>query len=146
MKITLVFLDFDGVMHPAGCDTSKYFCNLAQFEEVMREHPDVGIVIASTWRHAYPLSELKRHFSPDIGARIVGKTPAWEDDGDEHVRYQEIREFMRHPQLAGARWIALDDSDADFPPGCENLVLCDSDHGFDTSAAKALREHLAAMD
>jgi hypothetical protein len=144
MKITLVFLDFDGVMHPAGCDTSKHFCNLAHFEAVMREHPDAGIVIASTWRHAYPLSELKRHFSPDIGARIVGKTPALEDESDDHVRYEEIREFMRHPQLAGAQWVAVDDSDFEFPPGCANLVLCDSVHGFDAAAAKVLRERLAA--
>ncbi len=146
MKLTLVFLDFDGVMHPAGCDTSRYFCNLAEFEEVMREHPDVGIVIASTWRHAYPLTELKRNFSPDIGARIVGKTPMLEEEGDEHARYEEIREFMRHPQLAGAQWIAVDDSDVEFPPGCANLVLCDSDHGFDADAAKALRELLVAVE
>jgi hypothetical protein len=144
MALTLVFLDFDGVMHPAGCDTSSYFCNLAQFEAVMREHPDVGIVIASTWRHAFPLTELKKHFSPDIGARIVGKTPTWEDESDMHIRYHEIREFMRHPQLAGAQWIAVDDTNVEFPPGCANLVLCDSDRGFDEGAAKALRERLAA--
>ena len=145
MAHTLVFLDFDGVMHPAGCDTSRYFCNLAQFEAVMREHAKVAIVIASTWRNAYPLSELRRNFSPDIAARIVGKTPTIEDNGDEHGRYQEIREFLKHPKLAGARWIAVDDSDFEFPPGCANLLLCDSERGFDDAAATALKAKLAAM-
>jgi len=146
MKMTLVFVDFDGVMHPAGCDVSSYFCNLAAFEAVMREHPDAGIVISSTWRHAYPLTRLKENFSPDIAARIVGKTPQWEGDDGEQVRYREIREFLEHPQLAGAKWIALDDSDFEFPPGCANLVLCDSAEGFNASAASALRERLARMD
>ena len=142
MQPVLVFLDFDGVMHPAGCETSRYFCNLAQFEAVLREHANVALVIASTWRHAYPLNEIKRNFSPDIAARIVGKTPAWEDDGDEHIRYREIREFLKHPKLAGIRWLALDDTQVEFPPGCPNLVLCDSARGFDAAAADAFRERL----
>ena len=143
MQPILVFLDFDGVMHPAGCDTSRYFCNLAAFEAVMREHTNVAIVIASTWRNAYPLSELKRHFSPDIGSRIVGKTPTWEDESDEHIRYREIRDFLKHPKLAGLRWIAVDDSEFEFPPGCGNLLVCDSTRGFDAAAADALRKRLA---
>ncbi len=144
MKLTLVFIDFDGVLHPAGCERSRYFCNLERFEAVMREHPQAGIVIASTWRNAFPMSELKKHFSSDISARIVGRTPTWEDENDEHIRYLEIREFMKHPKLMSARWIAVDDSHVDFPPGCRNLVLCDSDCGFDERAAQELRERFAA--
>jgi len=142
MSLTLIFLDFDGVMHPAGCETSRYFCNLERFEAVLREFPQVGVVIASTWRNAYPLAELKKNFSADIAARIVGKTPSWEDEGDEHIRFREIGQFMKHPKLANARWIAVDDSDFEFPPGCANLVLCDSACGFDETAAQALREKL----
>jgi hypothetical protein len=144
MQPFLIFLDFDGVMHPAGCDTSRYFCNLAAFEAVLREHPHVALVIASTWRHAYPLDEIKRNFSADIAGRIVGKTPTWEDEGDEHIRYQEIRKFLKHPKLAGLRWVAVDDSRHEFPPDCPNLVLCDSQRGFDAAAAQALRERLRA--
>jgi hypothetical protein len=140
--VVLVFLDFDGVLHPAGCDASRYFCQRDLLEEVLREHPKVGIVIASTWRQAYPMAEIKAFFSPDIAARIVGKTPTHEDDGDEHVRYLEIRKLLQNPKVAGAQWIAIDDSDFEFPDGCPNLLLCDSERGFDDAAAQALRERL----
>jgi hypothetical protein len=140
--VTLVFLDFDGVMHPVGCDPARYFCQRDLFEAVMREHPQVRIVITSTWRHAYPMAEIKRFFSPDIAERIVGKTPTHEDDGDDHVRYLEIRKVLQNPKVAGARWIAIDDSDHEFPQGCANLVLCSPQRGFDLEAARDLRARL----
>ena len=42
-------------------------------------------------------------------------------------------------------WVAVDDSDFEFPPGCANLLLCDSQLGFDAAAAKALKDKLAAL-
>ena len=140
----LVFLDFDGVMHPAGCDTSRYFCQRGLFEAVMREHPAARIVITSTWRQAYPMAEIKRFFSPDIGERIVGKTPTHEDEDDEHIRYREIGAVLRNPKVAGASWIAIDDSEFEFPERCPNLLLCDPDRGFDEAAAQELRARLGS--
>ena len=138
----LVFLDFDGVMHPVGCEPERHFCQRDLFEEVMREHPDVRIVITSTWRQAYPMTEIKRFFSPDIAERIVGKTPTHMDDGDEHIRYLEIRKLLENPKVAGAQWIALDDSEFEFPDGCPNLLLCSAERGFDSETARKLRERL----
>lgn len=140
--MTLVFLDFDGVMHPVGCEPSRHFCQRNLFEEVMREHPDARIVISSTWRQAYPLAEMKRFFSPDIAERIVGKTPTHEDEDDEHVRYREILSVLKNPKVAGARWIAIDDSEFEFPDGCPNLLRCYPDRGFDLEAARELRARL----
>ena len=142
--MTLVFLDFDGVMHPVGCEPDRHFCQRDLFEQVLREHPDVRIVITSTWRHAYPMAEIKRFFSPDIAERIVGKTSTHEDEGDEHVRYLEIRKVLQNPKVAGARWIAIDDSDFEFPEGCANLLLCNGDRGFDLEVAQELRARLRA--
>jgi hypothetical protein len=139
--VILVFLDFDGVMHPVGCERSHHFCQRDLFEEVIREHPEVRIVISSTWRTAYPMAEIKRFFSPDIADRIIGKTPTHEDD-EEHIRYREIRALLQNPKVAGADWIAIDDSELDFPDGCPNLLLCDSNRGFDEESAQALRERL----
>lgn len=143
---TLVFLDFDGVMHPVRCHVNDHFCNLKLFEEVMREFPDVQIVIASTWREAYLLSDIRQRFSPDIGARIIGKTPTWDDGTDEHIRYREIRQYLGQPKLAGAKWIALDDADFEFPDRCPNLLLCDSNQAFDARVAAELRARLQALD
>jgi HAD domain in Swiss Army Knife RNA repair proteins len=142
--MTLVFLDFDGVMHPVGCDPERHFCQRDLFEEVMREHPDVRIVISSTWRQAYPMAELKRLFSPDIAQRIIGKTPTHEDESEEHIRYREIGQVLQNPKVAGARWIAIDDSDFEFPDGCPNLLLCSGERGFDAEASRQLRARLSA--
>jgi hypothetical protein len=143
--VTLIFLDFDGVMHPAGCHPERHFCQRDLFEQVIREHPDVRIVITSTWRQAYPMPELKRFFSPDIAERIIGKTPTHEDEGDDHARYLEIKKVLQNPKVAGARWIAIDDSDFEFPEGCPNLLLCGSDRGFDDEASRELRARLRAL-
>lgn len=142
---TLVFLDFDGVMHPVRCHVVDHFCNLELFEEVMREFPGVQIVIASTWREAYSLSDIRQRFSPDIAARIVGKTPTWDDGTDEHIRYREIRQYLGQPKLAGAQWIALDDADFEFPDGCPNLLLCDASQAFDARVAGELRRRLQGL-
>ena len=111
----------------------------------MREFPDARIVITSTWRHAYPMAEIKRLFSADIAARIIGKTPTWDDDGDDYVRHKEIRRLLEHPSLQGAKWLAIDDSDFEFPQGCPNLLLCDSARGIDAATATLMRERLKAL-
>ena len=146
MRPVLLFLDFDGVLHPAGCDTSQYFCNREQLEIALREHPNVALVITSTWRHAYPLAELKRQFSPDIAARIIGKTPTWEVEDDEHIRYREILAFLENPKVTGLQWLALDDSSFEFPPDCAQLVLCDPARGLDAQVAGALTDRLKRLN
>jgi HAD domain in Swiss Army Knife RNA repair proteins len=143
--MALLFLDFDGVLHPVHSNKADCFCMLDNFEAVMREFPGVRIVIASTWRQAYSFAHLKSLFSADIAARIIGKTPDWEEDGDEHVRFKEIRQFLKHPSLAGMEWIAVDDSDFEFPESCRNVLLCDPRRGFDNEMADKLRGRLNAM-
>jgi len=143
--MALLFLDFDGVLHPVRSDKADHFCMLENFEAVMREFPGVRIVIASTWRQAYPFAYLKSLFSVDIAARIIGKTPDWEEDGDEHVRFKEIRHFLKQPSMAEMEWIAVDDSDFEFPESCRNVLLCDPQCGFDSEMAGKLRARLNVL-
>jgi hypothetical protein len=48
----ILFLDFDGVLHPEydgqAAPADVVFCHLPRFEAVMRDHPEVEIVISST--------------------------------------------------------------------------------------------------
>ena len=77
----IVFLDFDGVVHPQGHATrASAFCRLPLIEEVFREFALVSIVISSAWRmrDKHPdgaLLDLRQYFSPDIAERVVGVTP-----------------------------------------------------------------------
>jgi len=42
-----------------------------------------------------------------------------------------------------SRWIVLDDSAEDFPPGCEQLILCDPRIGLDGRILERLGAWLA---
>lgn len=92
-EVTL-FLDFDGVLHPAFCPAEEHFCRRPLFEDVMRRHPAVRIVISSSWRHHYPVGQLRARFSPDIAERIVGTTQLWVPD-EPMNRHQDIRTHSR---------------------------------------------------
>ena len=75
----ILFLDFDGVLHPEydgqATPADVVFCHLPRFEAVMRDYPEVEIVISSMWREQFPLDALRARFSPDIAGRIIGATP-----------------------------------------------------------------------
>ena len=43
----IVFLDFDGVLHPEHCHESKHFSCLPVFESVLRQVPGCKLVITS---------------------------------------------------------------------------------------------------
>lgn len=66
----LLFLDFDGVLHPQydgePTPVSELFCHLPRFESILQDFPSVEIVISSTWRNQFTLEELRSRFSPDI--------------------------------------------------------------------------------
>lgn len=64
----ILFLDFDGVLHPEHCHESKHFCCLPFLEGVLREIPDCELVITSTWRLHKPLDDLRSYFSSDAPA------------------------------------------------------------------------------
>jgi hypothetical protein len=134
----LLFLDFDGVLHPAGCDPSEHFCNLPELESLLREHPAVQIVISSTWQEAYSVRALRDRFSPDIAARIIGAIRVADPEGEAECRYEAIDMFLRHIGRLRTPWIALDDAEHEFPIGCAQLVLCDSARGFDSEAKQRL--------
>jgi hypothetical protein len=50
----ILFLDFDGVMHPASYSKARQsFCYAPWLEAVVAKHP-LRIVVSSSWRFHYP--------------------------------------------------------------------------------------------
>jgi hypothetical protein len=140
----ILFLDFDGVLHPfLDRSGANAFCYMPRLENVLREFPAVQIVIASTQREVVPLVVLMEKFASDIAARIVGVTPIIEirDAGD--VAGSRYREILAYLNGSGADWLALDDDASLFPHGCADLVLCDD--GFQEAEERALRVVLEKM-
>ncbi|MFD2270984.1 HAD domain-containing protein [Undibacterium arcticum] len=58
----ILFLDFDGVLHPDPCDEGERFSRLPAFEALMRDFPAVEIVVSSSWRVARTLDDLRAFF------------------------------------------------------------------------------------
>lgn len=139
----ILFLDFDGVMHPVN--QVDLFCREEHLARVLRDFPSVEIVISSSWRETHTLTDMQTFFLTDLRSRIVGVTPVIEirDAGDvPGVRLREINKYLTDTGNQRRRWVALDDAPELFTPKCAELVLCDGNHGFGNIAEKALRAAL----
>jgi hypothetical protein len=47
-EIMIIFLDFAGVLHPVSAGVQGIFGHLSRFEELMRTHCEIEIVISSS--------------------------------------------------------------------------------------------------
>lgn len=146
----IIFLDFDGVLHPDGfrypVEDFRYFSRLPKLEALLRLHPHVSIVISSLWRLRMELSLLREVFSPDIRDRVIDTTPLplRFDDAIFILDFRE-REIVRWLEANGGLdqpWVALDD--APFLNHLDRLVPCQPLVGFDDAAERALRRHFEA--
>ena len=138
----LLFLDFDGVLHPALGSRASEFCRRPQLEAVLRGAPGVRIVVSSTWREVFGLAELRSRFSADIAARIVGATPVLPG----RSRHAEIMDYLQRHARHDTQWVALDDTPEAFPRGCPYLIRCDPRSGLTEEVARELARRLAEME
>ena len=141
----ILFLDFDGVTHPDPCEAGQLFTRLPLIEDVLRRFEGCRIVISSSWRVVHPLDEMRRYFAADMRPRVIGLTPRYRaprgkrtpELADNYDRQWECEAWLRQRQAgplrnrrAGAAWIAIDDREYWFRPGCGNLLVTDGDTGF----------------
>ncbi len=133
----ILFLDFDGVLHPSHFREGSEFSKIPLLEELTSKY-DFQIVISSSWRFHYSLPELKAKLGKKLGDIVIDMTG--EACGSYHARFNEISEWLEfHPKCD---WRALDDSKVEFPADCRNLILCDSRIGVNQSQITELVEWL----
>jgi hypothetical protein len=137
----LLFLDIEGVLHGF---LRPEFEQLPRLEHVMRDFPNLKVVISSNLRTLWRLDDFKNCFSDALRERLLGMTPlstAIRPKGN--YRYAEIIAYLYYEFGANSpSWIALDDDKSLFPPNCEQLVLCPGLMGFDEDAEGVLRARL----
>lgn len=107
----VLFLDFDGVLHPVGepaidenfqlIDNEALFVWLPILESLLVPFPDVRIVVSSDWRRLFDDQCLIRLLGP-LGSRFAGVVETYGASRSEEILGEVQRRLL-------ARWIALDD-------------------------------------
>lgn len=123
----VLFIDFDGVLHRAGNgleDVGATFVWLPLLVAALAGHPDVVIVVHSTWRYQYTVAELKG-LLVGLERHVIAAAP-------RGPRRESIPWFRQmHPGISSFR--ILDDEAKEFgselPP---ELLLCEPSLGLTT--------------
>jgi hypothetical protein len=133
----LIFLDFDGVLHPNFCQEGEYFSRTGCLIEALEGFADrVEVIISSSWRFHWPADVLLQKLPAALAPLVVGFTP--EVDPGRHQRYREIHAYLKY-RRGHVDWRALDDAETEFPKGCAELIRCDGRTGLDDTTAARLR-------
>lgn len=141
MSARLLFLDFDGVLRRSASPLYRLDRDLvANLEAALRAAPDVQVVITSSWREAFSLAEMRKHFAADIQVRIVGVTPS-SHSRDGFYRHREVLAYLQGHGGAGD-WLAVDDDRQHYPLEAP-VLLVDPAVGLDAATAADLARRLA---
>lgn len=119
----LLFLDFDGVLHPSEADPAlPHFCWLPELERLLAPYPDVQIVVHSTWRYDHHDAEL-RALLGSLGPRFVGSAP-------RGPREQAIESVLQANRSRVTSYLVLDDAPKEFAEGALNVLFLDGRVGI----------------
>jgi len=150
----ILFLDFDGVLHPARAVMGQHGPELAgdgslfmwadKLAELLAEHLHVQIVLSTSWVRHLPVEQVRDFLPVRLRRRVTGSTwhsilhdpeysrnlpmTYWHDAS----RYQQVRRWVRLHGLR--RWVAIDD-DAHCWDEPERLVHTHGETGLSDPAA-----------
>jgi hypothetical protein len=138
----LIFLDFDGVLHPNFSQEGDYFSQTGFLMDALDGFAgDVEIIISSSWRFHWPKGVLLKRIPKPLALLVTGVTPMVETG--RHQRYREINAYRRS-RSGQHDWRALDDAVNEFPQYCAELIECDGRIGLNDLSAARLRNWLNA--
>lgn len=146
-KMRVLFLDFDGVLHPISAmrwfemrlplETTIQRARLFRWTwilaEILDPYPDVQIIVHSSWRLLKTDFDLKGFLGP-LENRFAGSTPRAQ-------RWESVEWVVQQNLLSDYR--ILDDHAEEFPSGLNELIVCDSELGvYDEAVRRQVREWL----
>jgi hypothetical protein len=151
----ILYLDFDGVLHDEevffhprrgiymNTPGRTLFEWMPILEELLIPHPDVAIVLSTSWVRIKNFSYAKKQLSAVLQERVIGAT--------FHNREMRKVEFVLKPRgvqiaddvfLRGpTAWFAIDDDHLGWPGWCrDNLIRTEGTSGIsDPSIQEAIR-------
>jgi len=125
----IVFLDFDGVLHPVEPTSLglAQFCWLHILSQLLVGHDDVQLIVHSTWRYEYTDAELRAFLGP-LGNRFVGCAPRGPREQVIETVLQANKSLRHH--------LVLDDAKQEFSGARVNLLALNSESGLSTDEAQ----------
>ena len=158
----ILFLDFDGVLHPDAVylrpsgkvelrADGELFMWAPQLIGALTTHQDIRIVLSTSWVRNLGYQKACKVLPAELGCRVIGATwhsamnRGWPDyiPWDNQTRYEQIAAWLaRRPEHSA--WLAIDD-DAEGWPDClhEHLVITDPQRGL--SAPEALADLISKL-
>ena len=137
----VVFLDFDGVLHPKrAASSAEMFRGLRYLDDALCDVEDVGIVITSTWRnHPTDLAYATGMFPERLRRQILGTTPLL---GGRRAREDEICKWLDSASVTRAKALILDDEPDLFELLRDQLLVVDGEVGLTVNDVSAVRSAL----
>lgn len=127
MQLKILFLDFDGVLHPLGAPKKDLFSRCSYLEDSCNNY-SCEIVITSNWRITNTIDEMILRLPPNMRSKVTGATGILKEK--KHKRFEEIKNYLEDNKLHDVSWAALDDSYWEFPNSCSNLIKCNPNVGL----------------
>jgi hypothetical protein len=144
----ILFLDFDGVLHPDPCrEAQRLFEHAPRLAHLLEAFPEVSVVLSTSWRNGRSIDDLVAPLVAPLRERVIGVTPTFGDFAAAprlvpYRRQAECLQWLADQGEPDRPWLALDDRASLFEPYCDRLIECDSRRGFDAATAHRLRTEL----
>ncbi|WP_455233323.1 HAD domain-containing protein [Geopseudomonas aromaticivorans] len=152
----ILFLDFDGVLHPDAVyrringdielrAAGEFFMWAPVLIGALEEHPDIRIVLSTSWARALGYDQARKRLPPALRERVIGATwhsamgRGWKESivYDVQTRYQQIATYLNRLP-APVPWLAIDDDVEGWPEHHrDRLVQTDDMLGLSTPEAQA---------
>lgn len=136
----ILFCDIDGVCHPLNARTDLLFSCTGRLWKILRDCPEVQLVVSSSWREQHSKAELIDFLTygggEDLAHRIIGVTPRTPRArstyiaGPQPVRHNECEQWLIENGQQHRAWLALDDEALIFPQGSTTLYLVNGKTGL----------------
>ena len=133
----IIYLDYDGVLHADCAYRTKHgillkgagtlFQHASTLATVLEPHPDIQIVLSTSWVRELSFDRAKKHLPSSLQERVIGATyhsafesrnsPWFEVDAGipwtSLTRYQQIaRHVARH---GVSDWLSIDNDNEGWP-------------------------------
>jgi hypothetical protein len=159
MKI--LYLDYNGVLHDdkvlrnrkrglyIATAERSFFEWMPILEDLLVPHPDLKIVLSTSWVRSLGFDATKRELTEALQARVIGST-----FHHPNVRQSEFDKMPRGLQIWGdverrkpSNWCAIDDDDFGWPAWCRDRLIKTQGHSglSDPAARELVRDMLASL-